>query len=416
MSTTPKRVVVTGMGTTNPLGANVEDTWEAALAGRSGISPIEEDWVEQYDMPVTFAGQLVQPASELLTRVEMRRQDPATQYAVIAARQAWKDAGTPEVDGDRIAVSVGTGVGGVHTLIDSWEALRTKGPRRIFPMAVPMLLVNSPSAMVSLELGATGGAHTPVSACASGAEAIGTALELIDSGRVDIVVAGGTEAAIHPICIGGFAAMKALSTNNDNPEGASRPYDADRDGFVMGEGSALLVLEEYEHAKARGATIYAELVSAGASSDAYHVAAPEPEGAGAAAAIQEAMERDTFDPNQIVHVNAHATSTPVGDIAETKAIRAGLGTLADNVCVTATKSMSGHLLGAAGALESIFTVLTVRDRVVPPTINIENFDPEIDLDVVRDVKRELPSGQVVALNNSFGFGGHNVTLAFRSMD
>lgn len=415
MSTTPKRVVVTGMGTTNPLGANVEDSWEAALAGRSGIAPLEQDWVEEFDMPVRFAGQLVQPSSELLTKVELRRQDPATQYAVIAARQAWKDAGSPEVAPDRIAVSVGTGVGGVHTLIDSWETLRTKGPRRIFPLAVPMLLVNSPSAMVSLELGATGGAHTPVSACASGAESIGTSLELINSGRADIVVAGGTEAAIHPICIGGFAAMKALSTRNDDPIGASRPYDQGRDGFVMGEGSALLVLEEYEHAVARGATIYAELVAAGASSDAYHVAAPEPEGAGAAAAIQEALSWGTFDPETIVHVNAHATSTPVGDTAEAKAIRAGLGTLTDNVCVTATKSMTGHLLGAAGALEAIFTVLSVRDHVVPPTINIENFDPQIDLDVVRDTKRELPAGEIVALNNSFGFGGHNVTLAFRNV-
>lgn len=412
MSTTTKRVVITGMGTTNPLGASVQETWDAALAGRSGVVSLDEDWVEEYDLPVRFAARLAQPASELLTKVELRRQDPATQYAVIAARQAWKDAGEPEIDPERLAVSVGTGIGGVHTLVDAWESLRTKGPRRVFPLSVPMLLVNSPSAAVSLELGAMGGAHTPVSACASGAESIANAALAITAGKADVVVAGGTEAAIHPLPIAGFAAMQALSTRNDDYAHASRPYDTERDGFVMGEGAALVVLEDYEHARARGATIYGELLSAGVSSDAYHVAAPEPEGLGAAACIAAAIETGEIDPERIVHVNAHATSTPVGDIAETKAIRAGLGAQADNVNVTATKSMTGHLLGAAGALESIFTILSLRDRKVPPTQNLDNLDPAIDLDVVRGAPRDLPAGDVVALNNSFGFGGHNVTLAF----
>lgn len=414
-NTLDTRVVVTGMGTTNPLGANVEETWEAALAGRSGVDTLTAEWVEKYDLPVHFAGTLKQPASEVLKKVELRRQDPAAQYALIAARQAWEDAGSPEVAPDRLAVSVGTGVGGVSTLIDAWEALRTKGPRRVFPLAVPMLLVNSPSAMVSLELNATAGSHTPVSACASGAEAIASALELIRTGKAEVVVAGGTEAAVHPICIAGFAAMQALSTRNDDPKGASRPYDTSRDGFVMGEGSALLVLESYEHAKGRGAKIYAELVSAGVSSDAHHIAAPEPEGAGAAAAISECLSSGDIDPATVVHVNAHATSTPVGDVAEAKALRAGLGEHLDHVCISATKSMTGHLLGAAGALEAIFTVLAVRDRVAPPIINITDRDPAIDLDLVVDEPRKLPDGEIVALDNSFGFGGHNVTLAFRNV-
>ncbi len=414
-NTLDTRVVVTGMGTTNPLGANVEETWQAALAGRSGVDTLTEEWVQTYDLPVHFAGTLKQPASELLSKVELRRQDPAAQYALIAARQAWEDAGSPTVDSERLAVSVGTGVGGVTTLINAWEALRTKGPRRVFPLAVPMLLVNSPSAMVSLELGATAGSHTPVSACASGAEAIASALELIRTGKAEVVVAGGTEAAVHPLCMAGFSAMQALSTRNDDPKGASRPYDTGRDGFVMGEGAAILVLETYEHAKARGATIYAELVSAGVSSDAHHIAAPEPDGAGAAAAISEAISSGNIDPATVVHVNAHATSTPVGDVAEAKALRAGLGEHLDHVCISATKSMTGHLLGAAGALEAIFTILAVRDRLAPPIINLENRDPEIDLDLVVGEPRTLPDGEIVALDNSFGFGGHNVTLAFRNI-
>ncbi len=415
MTSTPTRIVVTGMGATSPLGGDVPTSWSALLAGTSGARTMPYPWVEAYQLPVTFAAMLTNPASEILTKVELRRQDPCAQYAIIAAREAWADAGKPEIEPDRLAVSVGSGVGGVSTLIDQWENLRTKGPRRIFPLAVPMLLVNSPTAMVSLELNAQAGGHTPVSACASGAEAIGSAIEMIRSGRADIVVAGGTEAAIHPLPIGGFAAMQALSTRNNEPERASRPYDTGRDGFLIGEGAALLVLESYEHAKARGATIYAELIGAGVSTDAYHVAAPEPEGIGAASAMREAIESGGIDPADIVHLNAHATSTPVGDIAEAKAVRAALGEHTDHIAVSATKSMTGHLLGAAGALEAIFTVLAIRDRVAPAQINLDEKDPEIDLDTVSGSSRDLPSGDIVALDNSFGFGGHNVALAFASV-
>lgn len=407
------RVVVTGVGATTPLGGDVPSTWESLLAGRSGARTLPYDWVGEYNLPVTIGATLAEPASTKLTKVEMRRQDPCAQYALIAAREAWADAGSPEIAPERLGVAIGTGVGGVQTMIDQWENLRTKGPRRIFPLAVPMLLVNSPTAVVSLELNARAGGHTPVSACASGAEGIAAGLNMIRSGRADMVVAGGTEAAIHPLPIGGFAAMQALSTRNDEPERASRPYDTGRDGFLIGEGSALLVLESYESAQARGATIYAELVSAGLSSDAHHVAAPEPEGIGAAAAITQALKAGDIDPADVAHLNAHATSTPVGDIAEFKAIRASLNGHTDHIAVSATKSLTGHLLGAAGSLEAIFTVLALRDNIAPAQINLEDKDPAIDLDLVVGAPRPLPSGDIVALNNSFGFGGHNVSLAFR---
>ena len=407
------RVVVTGVGATTPLGGDAPTTWDALLAGRSGARPLPYEWVSQYDLPVTIGAPLAVPAAEKLSKVEQRRQDPCAQYAVLAAREAWADAGTPQVEPERLAVAIGSGVGGVSTLIDQWETLRTKGPRRIFPLAVPMLLVNSPTAMVSLELDARAGGHTPVSACASGAEGIAMGLQLIREGRADVVVAGGTEAAIHPLPIGGFAAMQALSTRNDEPERASRPYDTGRDGFVIAEGAAVVVLESYDSAKARGATIYAELVSAGVSTDAHHVAAPEPEGVGAAAAMTQALQAGGLSPADVVHLNAHATSTPVGDIAECKAIHAALGAQATAVAVSATKSMTGHLLGAAGSLEAIFTVLALRDGIAPAQINLDEKDPAIDLDIVAGEPRRLPDGDIVALDNSFGFGGHNVALAFR---
>lgn len=407
------RVVVTGVGATTPLGGDVPSTWRALLAGTSGARTLPYDWVEKYNLPVSIGAILAEPASEKLTKIELRRQDPCAQYAVLAAREAWRDAGAPEVEPERRAVAIGTGVGGVQTLIEQWENLRTKGPRRIFPLAVPMLLVNGPTAMVSLELNARAGGHTPVSACASGAEALAIGLQIIREGRADVVIAGGTEAAIHPLPIGGFAAMQALSTRNDEPERASRPYDKGRDGFVIAEGAAVVVLESYESAKARGAKIYAELVSAGISTDAFHVAAPEPEGVGAAAAMKLAIESGDIDVADIVHINAHATSTPVGDIAECKALHAALGARATEVAVSATKSMTGHLLGAAGSLEAIFTVLALREGVAPAQINLDDKDPEIDLDVVTGSPRPLPEGDIVALNNSFGFGGHNVALAFR---
>ena len=412
---TNRRVVVTGLGATTPLGGTITDTWDALLAGRSGIAPMEHDWVERYELPVTFAGELAVPAADVLTKVEVRRMDPSAQYAVIAAREAWADAGEPEVDPERLGVAIGTGIGGVWTLLSQWDVLKEKGLRRVFPLAVPMLMPNSASGNVSLALGARAGAHTTVSACASGAESMGTGYEMIRSGKADVVVAGGTEAAIHPICFAGFAQMQALSTRNDSPETASRPYDTTRDGFVMAEGCGLIVMESEEHARARGARIYAELASIGMSSDAHHITAPEPEGAGASRAMREAVEGAGLAASDICHINAHATSTPVGDVAESNAIRRAFGAAADGMCVSATKSMTGHLLGAAGALEGLFTILSVHHRIAPAAINVTGFDPEIALDVIRGENRTLPSGDIAALNNSFGFGGHNVALVIKSI-
>ncbi|HEX7461502.1 MAG TPA: beta-ketoacyl-ACP synthase II [Dermatophilaceae bacterium] len=409
-----QRIVVTGLGATTPLGGNVTETWEAILAGESGVRLMPFDWVETYELPVKIAATIKQSPVDVLARVEVRRLDPAGQYALIAAREAWGDAGTPEVDPERLGVVIGTGIGGVHTLLDQWDTLREKGVRRVFPLAVPMLIVNGPAAAVSIELGARAGAHAPVSACSSGAEAIGYAAEMIRNGRADVVVAGGTEAAMHPMPIAGFTAMQALSTRNDDPEGASRPYDTGRDGFVLGEGAAVVVLESEEHAKARGARIYAEVCGLGMSSDAHHIAAPDPVGAGAARAMREAVESAGLTSADIVHINAHATSTPVGDIAESNAIRLAFGDEADHMAVSATKSMTGHLLGAAGALETIFSVLAIHHRLAPATINLDDFDPAISLDVVHGEHRKLPGGDIAALNNSFGFGGHNVALAIRS--
>jgi 3-oxoacyl-[acyl-carrier-protein] synthase II len=410
-----KRIVVTGMGATTPVGSNVTETWDAILAGESGVRLMPFDWVETYELPVKIAATIKQSPSEVLSKIELRRLDPSAQYSLIAAREAWADAGTPEIEPERLGVVIGTGIGGVHTLLDQWDTLKEKGVRRVFPLAVPMLLVNSPAAAVSLELGARAGAHAPVSACSSGAEAIGYALEMIRTGRADVVIAGGTEAAMHPMPIAGFTAMQALSTRNDAPERASRPYDTGRDGFVLGEGSALVVLESEEHAKARGARIYAEVAGVGISSDAYHVAAPDPEGAGAARAMRDAVQNAGLTAKDIVHINAHATSTPVGDVAESNAIRRAFGDDVDHMPVSATKSMTGHLLGAAGALESIFTILAIHNRLAPATINLDDFDPAISLDVVHGEHRKLPEGDIAAVNNSFGFGGHNLALTIRSI-
>jgi 3-oxoacyl-[acyl-carrier-protein] synthase II len=413
-STHDRRVVVTGLGATTPVGGTVPETWDAILAGRSGARTMDFDWVAQYELPVTFAATIHTPPVEVLAKVETRRLDPSSQYALIAAREAWADAGAPEIDPERLGTAIGSGIGGVWTLLDQWDTLREKGPRRVYPLAVPMLMPNGPSAAVSLDLHARAGSHTMVSACSSGAESMGYAIEMIRSGRADVVVAGGTEAAVHAMPIAGFAAMQALSTRNDAPEQASRPYDVGRDGFVLGEGAAVVVLESEEHARARGARIYAELASVGMSADAHHITAPEPEGAGAARAMRYAVENAGLSLDDIVHINAHATSTPVGDIAEYNAIKRAFGDHTDNIAVTATKSMTGHLLGAAGALEAVLTILTVHHRIVPATINLEQQDPEIPLDVVTE-NRKLPDGDVAALNNSFGFGGHNVALAITSV-
>ncbi|MGW5238182.1 beta-ketoacyl-ACP synthase II [Monashia sp. NPDC004114] len=409
-----QRVVVTGLGATTPIGGTATETWEALLAGRSGARTMDFDWVSKYELPVTFAAMIATKPEEVLTRVETRRLDPSSQYALIAAREAWADAGAPEVDPERLGAAVGSGIGGVWTLLDQWDVLKEKGPRRVYPLAVPMLMPNGPVAAVSLDLGARAGAHTTVSACASGAESMGYAIEMIRSGRADVVVAGGTEAAVHALPISGFAAMQALSTRNDDPEKASRPYDTERDGFVLGEGAAIIVLESEEHAKARGARIYAELASVGMSADAHHITAPEPSGSGAARAMKYAVELADLSLQDIVHINAHATSTPVGDVAEYNAIKRAFGDHTENMSVTATKSMTGHLLGAAGALECVITIQSIHNRLVPATINLDNQDPEIPLNVVSGEPLKLPAGDIAALNNSFGFGGHNVALAVRS--
>ena len=408
-----QRIVVTGLGATTPLGGTITETWEGILAGRSGARTIDADWVTKYELPVTFAAQLAVHPSEVLARHQIKRLDPSAQYALIASRAAWEDAGKPEIDPERLGVVMGSGIGGVWTLLDQWDVLREKGPRRVYPLAVPMLMPNGPSAAVSLDLGARAGAHTPVSACASGAEGMAYAAEMIRSGRADVVVAGGTEAAIHALPIAGFAAMQALSTRNDEPTKASRPYDTQRDGFVLGEGAAVIVLESEEHAKARGATIYAVLAGIGMSADAHHITAPEPNGAGASRAMKEAVDSAGLSLGDISHINAHATSTPVGDVAEANAIVRAFGEdIAAGIPVSGTKSMTGHLLGAAGALEALLSILAIRDRLAPATINIDELDPAIPLDVVRGEHRTLPDGDIAVMDNSFGFGGHNVALVF----
>jgi 3-oxoacyl-[acyl-carrier-protein] synthase II len=409
-----RRVVVTGLGATTPLGADVETTWKALLAGQSGVRLLTEDWREL--LPVHFAARVATEPADQMERVEMRRLDRSEQFALVASREAWKDAGSPDdIDKERLGVVIASGIGGVITLLDQFVNLNEKGARGVSPHTVPMLMPNGPAANVGLELKAKAGVHTPVSACASGAEAIGYAYEMIKNDRADIIVTGGVEAAIHQLPMAGFAAMKALSTRNDAPQRASRPYDLDRDGFVLGEGGGVLVLEEYESAKARGAKIYCEVAGQGLTSDGYHIAAPDPDGEGVQRAIKFALQASGLSTKDIVHLNAHATSTPAGDVAEANALRKALGADADHVAVSATKSMTGHLLGGAGAIESVFIVKALQERLAPPTINIENLDPAVTIDVVRDTPRQLPAGDIAALNDSFGFGGHNVVLAFKSL-
>ena len=407
------QVVVTGLGMTTPVGGNVESSWQQVLAGQPGIRVIDEPWVDV--QPSKIAGIMAVDPSEVLDRVDVRKMDRSQQAALIAAREAWADAGAPEIDPDRLGAVVASGIGGITSLMNSYDTLLERGPSRISPHMVTMIMPNGPAAIVGLEVGARAGVHTPVSACASGAEAISYAARMIQTGRADVVIAGGTEACIHPITMAGFAAMRALSTRNDDPMAASRPYDLGRDGFVMGEGAGMLVLESAEFAAARGAKIYGIYAGAGLTSDGHHIAQPDPEGRGAARAIGFALEEAELTPADIVHVNAHATSTPQGDIAEATAIRRALGSDTDRAVVTGTKSMTGHLLGGAGAIESIFTLLALRDRLVPPTANLQNKDPAVDLDIATGAPRALPSGDIAALNNSFGFGGHDVALIFRSV-
>jgi 3-oxoacyl-[acyl-carrier-protein] synthase II len=387
------------------------------LAGRSGVSPLTQEWAAQ--LPVRIAAQLAVEPTEVLDRVRLRRLDRSEATALIAARQAWADAGLgaipadasadpTEVDPERLAVSIGSGIGGAQTLLNQDDILEADGPRRVSPFTVPMLMPNGPAAVVGLEVAARAGVHCVASACATGAEAIALGLDIIRSGRADVVLAGGTEAVIHPLPIAGFAAMRAMSTRNDDPERASRPWDKGRDGFVLGEGAAVVVLERADHAAARGARVYARLAGAGITSDGFDIVQPHPEGAGFVRAVRKALEDAQLTGPDIVHVNAHATSTPTGDMAEIAGLRTVIG---DHPVLTATKSMTGHLLGAAGALESVATILSIRDAVVPPTINLD--DPEDGLlDVAVGKPRHLPVP--AALNNSFGFGGHNVALVFTS--
>lgn len=410
-----KKIVVTGIGATTPLGGDARSTWQALLAKESGISTLEQEWIARYEIPVTFAGQAKVAASEVLTPQEAKRLDPSSQFALIAAREAWADAGSPSVEPERLAVEFATGIGGVWTLLDAYDTLKEKGPRRVMPMTVPMLMPNGPAAAIGMEISARGGVRTSVSACASSTEAIANALNRLRSGEVDVIVAGGSEAAIHPMPIAAFASMHALSRRNEEPTLASRPYDVARDGFVMGEGGGALVLETEEHAKARGAKIYAELVGGAVTSDAYHITAPDPEGSGAARAVLAALKQAEAQLTDVIHINAHATSTPVGDIAEYTALRRVFGDHLDSVAISATKSSTGHLLGGAGAIEAIFTVLALSERTAPPTINLENQDPEIPLDVVTS-PRPLPEGPILAMSNSFGFGGHNAVVVFRSYE
>jgi 3-oxoacyl-[acyl-carrier-protein] synthase II len=406
------KVVVTGLGMTTPVGGDVATSWANVLAGRTGTVRITEPWIEEQACKI--AGFMAVDPADVLDRVESRRMDRAQQAALVAAREAWAQAGAPAVDPERLGTVIATGMGGVTSLMSAYDTLRERGASRVSPHMVTMIMPNGPAAIVGLEVGARAGVHTPVSACASGAEAISYAARMIQTGRADVVVAGGTEAVIHPITMAGFSSMRAMSTRNDDPGTASRPYDIDRDGFVMGEGAGVVILESEEFARARGATIYGVYGGSGLTSDGHHIAQPDPEGTGAARAITLAIEEAGLTPADIIHINAHATSTPQGDIAESVAIRKAMGSSTDRVVVTGTKSMTGHLLGGAGAVESIFSILALHYRLVPPTANLHTMDPEINLDVAAGEPRALPAGDIAALNNSFGFGGHDVAVVFRS--
>ncbi|MFG3257825.1 beta-ketoacyl-[acyl-carrier-protein] synthase family protein [Streptomyces sp. NPDC048172] len=420
MNATNRTVVVTGIGATTPLGGDSASTWEGLVAGRSGVRLLDEEWAA--DLPVRIAARVAVEPTETIPRAQARKLDRSAQFALVAAREAWADAGfsgrageDTSVDPDRLGTVVASGIGGVTTLLNQYDTLLQKGFRRVSPHTVPMLMPNGPAANVGLEVNARAGVHTPVSACASGSEAVGYGIEMIRTGRADVVVAGGTEAALHPLPVAAFANMMAMSKNNDDPQGASRPFDVDRNGFVLGEGAGVIVLESEEHARRRGARVYAEAIGQGISADSHDIVQPEPSGNGIAHALQNLMSNTDTDPSEIAHINAHATSTPQGDLAELKALRKVFGEDVDHMVISGTKSMTGHLLGGAGGVETVATVLALHHRTAPPTINIDNLDPEVDADIVRGEARALPSeGRITALNNSFGFGGHNVVLAFRS--
>jgi 3-oxoacyl-[acyl-carrier-protein] synthase II len=410
------RVVVTGLGATTPLGGDVASTWESLLAGRSGARKLPADWAP-VPLPVQIAAPAAVDPATVLDRVQARRLDRCEQLAIVAAREAWAHAGSPEVDPDRLAVVVSSGIGGVASTIAAYDTMNDKGWQRLSPYTVPMLMPNGAAGWIAIELNARAEVHTTVSACASGAEAIGYAIDMIRAGRADVVLAGGTEAAIIPLNVAAFAAMRALSTRNDEPERASRPFDKGRDGFLLGEGAGMVVVESAEHAARRGAPVHAIAAGFGYSSDAHHIAQPDPEGTGLVKAMQRALADSGVAAEQIVHVNAHATSTPAGDAVEGQAIARALGDAAGGVVVSATKSMTGHLLGGAGAVESVATILALREHVAPPTINLDDPDDEAGIDIATEPRKLAPhtSAPMAALNNSFGFGGANVALAFTAV-
>jgi 3-oxoacyl-[acyl-carrier-protein] synthase II len=407
-------VVVTGIGAITPVGVDAASTWDSLLAGRSGVTALTDDWAA--DLPARIAAWAAADPAERLDRVQARRLDRCEQFAIVAAREAWADAGLPEVPAERLGVVVASGIGGVASTLAAYDTLRDKGWQRLSPFTVPMLMPNGSAGWLSIELGARAGVHTTVSACASGAEAIGYARDMVRLGRADVVLAGGTEAAIMQLNLAAFAAMRALSTRNDEPQRASRPFDKGRDGFVLGEGAGMLVLESAEHAASRGARVYAAVAGVGYSADAHHIAQPEPDGVGIRLAMSRAIADAGLDAEQIIHVNAHATSTPAGDVVELQAIAAVLGEAASGVPVSATKSMTGHLLGGAGAVESVAAILALRDRVAPPTINLDDPDDDAGLAISAQPQQLMArhDGPVAVLNNSFGFGGANVALAFTS--
>ncbi|MGW0820135.1 beta-ketoacyl-[acyl-carrier-protein] synthase family protein [Streptomyces sp. NPDC002845] len=420
MNAIDRTVVVTGVGATTPLGGDTASTWEGLMAGRSGAGLLTYDWTAEVQVRIG-AEAAVEPTA-VLPSGEAHTLDRAAQLALVAAREAWADAGftaragtDPSADPDRLGVVIASGVGGVTSMLEQYEILKTRGPGAISPHTIPMMMASNPSAKVGLDVNARAGVHSPASACASGAEAIGYAIEMIRTGRADIVVAGGTEAAICSLNLAAFGNMMAMSKRNDDPTAASRPYDIDRDGFVMGEGAGIVVLEAAEHAARRGARVYAEAVGQGLSADSHHITRPEPSGRGIAAALTSLLDTSDLKPSEIVHVNAHATSTPMGDVTEILALRKVFGDDTDHIAVSATKSMTGHLMGGAGGVETVAVVLALWHRLAPVTINLDNPDPEVDMDIVRDEPRTLPGGRVAALNNSFGFGGHNVVLAFRTV-
>ena len=405
-------VAVTGLGASTPLGGDVPSTWDGLLAGRSGVRALEEPWAEA--LSVRIAGVVAVDPETVLDEKLARTLDRTQQLALIAAREAWQDSGAPDVDPDRLGVVIASGIGGILSWLEAHSTYLDRGPRKLNPYTVTKVMPSSPADTVGLELRARAGVHSPVSACASGAEAVGYGLDMIRAGRADVVVVGGSEAMVHPVPLAAFTAMNALSRRNSEPTAASRPYDRGRDGFVLAEGAGVLVLESSAHARARKARTYAELVGAGMTSDAFHITQPDPEGTGAARAMRIALKNADLAPADVRHVDAHATSTPQGDRSEATAIRSVLGPYVDGAVVAAPKSMTGHLLGAAGAVEAIATVLALRDRTAPPTINLD--EPEdVGLDLSGPTARQLPAGDLAALSNSFGFGGHNVSLAFRSV-